>query len=186
MLHIYTLKIAPKLLMYINPKLLLNYHIFLPGKTISDQMQQYFWNCCMFPNIQYFHINQWSWFEVSPLCFLKSHHFRKYWIFPFICLSLYTGKLSPYRLHRISISLWILYSPKAIYFIHEKYFSLARKRYPSDPHLFHVTQPIRSLENLELPVCIGHWTSWPENPGYHTWMWNKLTNSLISDMYIKA
>ena len=51
--------------------------------------------------------------------------------------------------------------------------SLARYRSPSGPHLPRMVQPIRSPGNPGTTVVsIGHWTPWPDNPGYRTQVWD--------------
>ena len=60
---------------------------------------------------------------------------------------------------------------------HTRFF-LAKYRSPNGPHLFRMVQPIRSPENPGTTVVnIGHLTPWPENPGYHTQVWDKLWNN---------
>ena len=45
-------KIAPKLLVYIDPRILLNYYSFIPGKTIKDWIERYFSNSGICPKFQ--------------------------------------------------------------------------------------------------------------------------------------
>ena len=46
-------KIAPKPLLYIDPRILLNYYTFTPGKTIQDWIERYFSKSGTVPKFRY-------------------------------------------------------------------------------------------------------------------------------------
>ena len=52
-------KIAPKALVYIDPRILLIYYIFIPGKTIQDWIERYFSYSAIFPNFDVYFINRY-------------------------------------------------------------------------------------------------------------------------------
>ena len=87
-----------------------------------------------------------------------------------------------------NISCWKLHSNHSCILIKEAYWIimhlyLVKQRYnsPNGPHLLRVVQPIRSLENPGTTlVSIGHWTPWPENPGYHTQVWDKASDNPLA------
>ena len=45
-------KIVPKILVYIDPRILLNYYTFISGKTIQDRIEWYFSNSGIFPKFR--------------------------------------------------------------------------------------------------------------------------------------
>ena len=45
-------EIAPKPLVYIDPRIVLNYYTFIPGKTIQDWIERYFSNSGIFPKFR--------------------------------------------------------------------------------------------------------------------------------------
>ena len=70
-------KIAPKALVYIDPRILLNYYTFIPGKTIQDWIERYFIKLWNISKISMFILSIGTLlFEVLPLCFRKSHHLK--------------------------------------------------------------------------------------------------------------
>ena len=168
-------KIAPKPLVYIDPRILLNYCTFIPGKTIKDWIERYVSNSGIFPKLRcLFH-------QSIPHC-LRFYHcvfaipnISK--IVTFICWFMHMDNLSPYRLHRTSSPFKRLYfTPKQLISHTKKRFFLARYRSPNGPHLFRMVQPIRSPENPGTTVVsIGHLTPWPENPGYRTQVWDNIS-----------
>ena len=60
-------KIAPKPLVYIDPRILLNYYTFIPGKTIKDWIERYFPNSGIFPKFRCL------FYQSVPHCLRFSH-----------------------------------------------------------------------------------------------------------------
>ena len=84
---------------------------------------------------------------------------------PCLCWFLYTDNLSPQTRDRFSFGK-LHFTPKQL-ISYKK--NLEMYKSPHRPHLPRVLQPIRSPENPGTTVVsIGHWTPWPENPGYRT------------------
>ena len=70
-------KIAPKSLVYVNPRIILNYYTFIPGKKLrlNRAILFKFWNIS---KISMFILSIGTpLFEVLPLCFPKSHYSKK-------------------------------------------------------------------------------------------------------------
>ena len=168
-------KIAPKPLVYIDPRILLNYCTFILGKTIKDWIERYVSNSGIFPKLRcLFHqsyLTVWGFTIVLsqfPIFPKLLHSFVDSCIWTICHHTDFTG-----RVHLLKNFI----SPRNnLFHTHKKRFFLARYISPNGPHLFRMVQPIRSPENPGTTVVsIGHLTPWPENPGYRTQVWDYIS-----------
>ena len=168
-------KIAPKPLVYIDPRILLNYYMFIPGKTISDWIERYFSNSGIFPKFRCL------FYQSVPRCLRFYHCVSESPIIPKIVRFFHSfvyssiGTICQHKDFTGRVLLWENFiSPRNNLFHTQKRFFMARYRSPTGPHLLRMVQPIRSLENPGTTVVsIGHLTPWPENRGYRTQVWDK-------------
>ena len=114
-------------------------------------------------------------FEVSQLCFRKSHCWKSIRFFHSFVDSC-IGTICHHKDFTGRVLLWENFiSPRNNLFHTQRRFFLARYRSPNGPHLLRMVQPIRSLENPGTTVVsIGHLTPWPQNPGYCTQVWDNI------------
>ena len=170
-------KIAPKPLVYIDPRILLNYYTFIPAKTILDWIERYFsysdiipkFRCLFYQSVPHC----WRFYHcVSASPIFKKKNVRFSHSFVDSCIWI----ICHYKDFTGRVLLWENFiSPKNNLFHTQRRFYLARYISPNGPHLLRMVQPIRSPENLGTTVVsIGHLTPWPENPGYRTQVWDNI------------
>ena len=168
-------KIAPKALVYIDLRILLNYYTFMPGKLFHDWIERYFSNSGIFPKFRCL------FYQSVPHC-LRFYHcvsaspiiskiVRFFHSFVDSC----RGTICHHKDFTGRVLLWEkLFSHRNNLFHTQKIFFLSRYWSPDGPHLLLMVEPIRSPENPGTTVVsIGHLTPWPENPGYRTQVWDK-------------
>ena len=178
--NISCLKIVPKLLVYIAPRILWNYYAFVSGKTIKDWIEWHFSNSGIFPKFRCI------FYQSIPHCLRFNHC---------VPTSPIISKMVSFSIHllipaygqfaTIKTSQEEFFFGKTLFqqkqlISHTKTIFLARYRSPNETHLLRMVQPIRSPENPGTTVVsIGHLTPWPENPGYRTQVWDN-SDKLIS------
>ena len=165
-------KIAPKPLVYIDPRILSNYYTFIPGKTIQDWIERYFQIPEYSQNFDVYFINRyltvWGFTIVFPQVPLLKKLLEFFHSFVDTCI----GTICHHKDFTGWVLLWENFiSPRNnLFHTQRRFFSLS----PNGPHLLRMVQPIRSPENPGTTVVsIGHLTPWPENPGYSTQVWDK-------------
>ena len=167
-------KIAPKPLVYIDPRILLNYYTFKPGKNNLRLNRAIFFKIWNSSKVLMFILSigtSWGFTIVFPQVPLFKKNVRFFHSFVNSCI----GTICHHKYFTGRVLLWKNFiSPRNNLFHTKRRFFLARYRSPNGPHLFRMVQPIRSPENLGTTVVsIGHLTPWPENPGYRTQVWDK-------------
>ena len=161
--------------MCVDLRIQLNHYTFVAGKTIQGWIEQYFLNSHIFPNF-------WCLFyQLVPYC-LRYYHcvsirliiqevIKYFHLFADSCIGAncqhrdFTGRVLPWE---------NFIRPKTTNFTHTNFFS-GKKQISICAPFAQVVQPIRSPENPRITVvCIGHWTSWLENCGYRTQVWDNI------------
>ena len=168
-------KIAPKPLVYIDPRIILKYYTFIPGKTIKIESGDVFQILVYFQNCDVNFINRYLTVWGFTIVFPQFPLFPKLLDFFIHLLIPAYGQFVTMKTSKDEFSFKkTLFHPKTTYSHTKIRFFLGRYRSPNGPHLFRMVQPIRSPENPGTTVVsIGHLTPWPENPGYRTQVWDK-------------
>ena len=148
-------KIALKPLVYIDPRILLNYCTLISGETIQDWIERYFSNSGIFPKFRsLFHqsvphcLRFYLCVSASPI---TSKIVRFFHSFVDSCI----GTICHHKDFTGRVLLWENFiHTETTYFTHTKIFFLARYISPNGPHLLRMAQPIRSPEILEPPWSV--------------------------------
>ena len=148
-------KIAPKPLVYIDPRILLNYCTLISGETIQDWIERYISNSGIFPKFRsLFHqsvphcLRFYLCVSASPI---TSKIVRFFHSFVDSCI----GTICHHKDFTGRVLLWENFiSPRNNLFHTQKIFFLARYISPNGPHLLRMAQPIRSPEILEPPWSV--------------------------------
>ena len=166
-------KIAPKPLVYTDPKILLNYYTFISGKTflrLNRAIFLKFWNIS---KISMFILSiGTSQFEVLPLWTASPKIVRFFHSFVDSCI----GTIC----HHKDFTGWVLIwenfiSPTNNLFHTYKIFFSDKAQIPKwAPFAPNGTANQIAGNPGTTVVSIGHLTTWPENPGYRTQVWDKL------------
>ena len=168
-------KIAPKPLVYIDPRILLNYYTFISGKTNLDWIERYFSNSGIFPKfrclfyqsvprrLRFYHC-----VSARPIILKNVRFFHS---FADSCI----GTIC----HHKDFTGWVLpwetfISPRNNLFHTQRRFFSGKVQIPKwAPFAPNGTANQIAGNPGTTVVSIGHLTPWPENPGYRTQVWDK-------------
>ena len=168
-------KIAPKPLVYIDPRILLNYCTLISGETIQDWIERYFSNSGIFPKFRsLFHqsvphcLRFYLCVSASPI---TSKIVRFFHSFVDSCI----GTICHHKDFTGRVLLW------------ENFISHRNNLFHTQKNIFsgkvHIPKwapfaPNGTANQIAgnpgtTVVSIGHLTPWPQNPGYRTQVWDK-------------
>ena len=176
-------KIAPKPLVYIDPRILLNYCTLISGETIQDWIERYFSNSGIFPKFRsLFHqsvphcLRFYLCVSASPI---TSKIVRFFHSFVDSCIGTichhkdFTGRVLPWE---------NFISPRNNLFHTHKIFFSSKVHIPKwAPFAPNGTANQIAGNPGTTVVSIGHLTPWPQNPGYRTQVWDNNNNNTPSD-----
>ena len=168
-------KIAPKPLVYIDPRILLNYCTLISGETIQDWIERYFSNSGIFPKFRsLFHqsvphcLRFYLCVSASPI---TSKIVRFFHSFVDSCI----GTICHHKDFTGRVLLWENFiSPRNNLFHTQKIFFSGKVHIPKwAPFAPNGTANQIAGNPGTTVVSIGHLTPWPQNPGYRTQVWDK-------------
>ena len=174
-------KIAPKPLVYIDPRILLNYCTLISGETIQDWIERYFSNSGIFPKFRsLFHqsvphcLRFYLCVSASPI---TSKIVRFFHSFVDSC----TGTICHHKDFTGRVLLWENFiSPRNNLFHTQKIFFSGKVHIPKwAPFAPNGTANQIAGNPGTTVVSIGHLTPWPQNPGYRTQVWDKTLNTTL-------
>ena len=167
-------KIAPKPLVYIDPRILLNYCTLISGETIQDWIERYFSDSGIFPKFRsLFHqsvphcLRFYLCVSASPI---TSKIVRFFHSFVDSCI----GTICHHKDFTGRVLLWENFiSPRNNLFHTQKIFFSGKVHIPKwAPFAPNGTANQIAGNPGTTVVSIGHLTPWPQNPGYRTQVWD--------------
>ena len=174
-------KIAPKPLVYIDPRILLNYCTLISGETIQDWIERYFSNSGIFPKFRsLFHqsvphcLRFYLCVSASPI---TSKIVRFFHSFVDSCI----GTICHHKDFTGRVLLWENFiSPRNNLFHTKKIFFSGKVHIPKwAPFAPNGTANQIAGNPGTTVVSIGHLTPWPQNPGYRTQVWDNIFNYTV-------
>ena len=174
--------IAPKALVNIDPRILLNYYTLIPGKTIQDWIERYFSYSGIFPKFRCL------FYQSVPHC-LRFYHcvsaspiiskiVRFFHSFIDSCI----GTIYHHKDFTGRVPLWekLFFAQKQLISHIENIFS-GKVQIPKwAPFAPNGTANQIAGNFGTTVVSIGHLTPWPENPGYRTQVWDNMLYRLTN------